>query len=213
MKKFNCPSCGAENKMRSHLSLFVVCPYCRASLFKSAAEISVLGKISELAEDHSPLRLRSEGSYLNLSFSVVGRIRMKWADGFWNEWCLFFNDGTTGWLAEAQGEFLLTREIPNTFSVLAQEEWEIKKKIALGGKVFVIADLKHAHVHMTEGELPFRAHAGDQRFSADLRPKSGDIFGSLEVDQAQPNVIRGFLGKSVDLAELKMTYLRVFDGW
>lgn len=213
MKKFNCPSCGAENMMRSALSLFVVCPYCKASLFKTDEEIAVLGKISDLANDHSPIQLRSEGTYLNLGFSVVGRVRMKWADGFWNEWCLFFKDGTTGWLAEAQGEFLITKEIPNTSSVLPRDQWKIKKTIILGGKKFVIADLKHAHVHMTEGELPFRAHAGDKRFSADLRPTSGDIFGSLEVDPIAPNVIRGYLGKSADLTELKMTYLRVFDGW
>lgn len=172
-----------------------------------------MGKISHMAEDNSPIQLRSEGFYQSISFSVIGRIRMKWADGFWNEWCLFFKDGSTGWLAEAQGEFMIIKEVLNTSSVISSDQWEIKKIITLGDKNFVITDLKHAEVHMTEGELPFRAHAGDKRYSADLRPHSGIMFGSLELDANSPETIRGYLGKSAELTELKMTYLRTFNGW
>lgn len=212
MQKFNCPACGAENNFKSALSLYVVCPHCRCSIFKSDTELSVLGKVSALAQDNSPLQLRSEGVHQGIVFSVVGRVRMKWADGFWNEWCLYFKDGKTGWLAEAQGEFLITKEVPNTTSVIDSDEWKIKKSVVLDGKGFYITDLKHAEVHMTEGELPFRAHPGDKRFSADLRPSSGKLFGSLEKDAHLP-VIRAYLGNSTDLAELKMNYLRKFDGW
>lgn len=213
MKKFNCPSCGAENFFKSALSLFVVCPYCRSSVFKTDEELAVLGKVATLAEDNSPLQLRSEGQFKGNIFSVIGRVRWKWSDGFWNEWCLHFKNGKTGWLAEAQGEFLLAQEVSNTDSVLTSDKWEIKKTIILGTKSFVISDLKHAVVHTTEGELPFRAHPGDKRYSADLRPHSGMLFGTVEVDANTPAIVRGYLGVSTDLAELKMTYLRSFDGW
>ena len=63
MKKFNCPSCGAENFFKSALSLYVVCQYCKSSAFKTDEELSVLGKVAELAEDNSPLQLRSEGQF------------------------------------------------------------------------------------------------------------------------------------------------------
>ena len=213
MTKFSCPSCGAETFFKSALSLFVVCSYCRSSLFKSDEELSVLGKVATLAEDNSPLQLRSEGQFNGNVFSVIGRVRWKWSDGFWNEWCLQLKGGKLGWLAEAQGEFLLTKEVPNTDSVISSDQWQIKKPIVLGQKSFFISDLKHAVVHTTEGELPFRAHPGDKRYSADLRPKAGSIFGSVEVDAQTPDVVRGYLGISTDLATLKMTYLRSFDGW
>ena len=212
MKKFNCPACGAENMFRSALSLYIVCPYCHCSLFKTDDELAVLGKISQLADDNSPLQMRSEGVYQNTIYSVVGRVRMKWADGFWNEWCLFFKDGTTGWLAEAQGEFLITKEITNTASVLASDKWELNKSIALDGFDFVICDLKRAEVFFSEGELPFRAHLGDKRYSADLRLESGFMFGSLEQDEDSKK-IRAYLGRSTELTDLKMTYLRTFNDW
>lgn len=212
MFKFNCPSCGAENIFRSVNSLFVVCLYCKASLFKTNDEIRAIGKAADTLEDNSPLQLRSEGIYQNKKFSVIGRIRLKWAAGFWNEWCVLFNDNSYGWLAEAQGEFLFTKEVLSPSISLASVAWEVKKKVTIENAEMIIADIKHAEICMIEGELPYAAQIGDKRTSADLRPQSGPLFGSLEKDSKNPKV-KAYLGNVVDLSDLKMTYLRDFDAW
>lgn len=214
MNKFNCPSCGAENTFKLSNSVFVVCPYCKSSLFKSEDQIELIGKVSDLVDDNTPVQLRSSGTYQGKSFSVVGRVRMKWQEGFWNEWYLFFNDGSTAWLSEAQGEFALMREVKQGLEKLPPSAaWEIQKTITLADKKLVIVDLKRSEVLMSEGELPFRAQVGDKRFSADLRGVGGEILGSLEQDAKALNEVRVYFGQIIELSDLKMSYLRTFDGW
>ena len=42
-------------------------------------------------------------------FDVIGRIQMRFEDGFWNEWYLWFEDGSDGWLSDASGQYAVTR--------------------------------------------------------------------------------------------------------
>ncbi|WZB64528.1 hypothetical protein WJ970_28860 [Achromobacter xylosoxidans] len=34
---------------------------------------------------------------------------MRYDDGFWNEWYLWFEDGSDGWLSDASGQYAVTR--------------------------------------------------------------------------------------------------------
>lgn len=211
MAKFNCPSCGAQNTFNVPNSVYTVCPYCKASIFRQGDQLINLGKVAELAEDNSPIQLRSMGVYQGKTFSVVGRVRMQWADGFWNEWCLYFNDGKYGWLGEAQGEFLMMLDFTDREPVKFSD-CKLNDKYTLQKKEYIVADLKKSKVYMSEGELPFRAHVGDEKFSADLRPSFGTHFGSLEYDDGA-ELARVYLGEAMTLKQLSMTNLRKFDGW
>jgi hypothetical protein len=210
-KSFNCPSCGAKGEFYSPASLFVVCQYCKASIVRNENELINLGKISEVAEDNSPLQLGSMGEFASRSFTVIGRIRYQWSDGFWNEWHLFFNDGTSGWLAEAQGDFFLNREYQAS-ELPAQHEWVVGARIFIDEANFMVTDVKNSEVQMSEGELPFRAHAGDKRKTADLRPVVGVRFATLELD-LESRQVSCYLGSAVSLQQLKMKNLRVHDDW
>ena len=210
--KFNCPSCGAENSFKSALSLFAVCPFCQASVFRGEGEIELLGKVSELADDNSPLQLGSTGQFNDIRFTIVGRVRKKWQDGFWNEWHLLLADGQSGWLAEAQGEFYFTKEIKKSVSNFSNKMWFLKDDVNIDDQRYIVVDLKSSQVFMAEGELPYRAHAGDQFESADLRQVAGNQFGILERDMRGDNH-RIYLGFIVKIADLKLSSVRKFDGW
>ena len=209
---FNCPSCGAQNTFKSADSLFAVCPYCRASVFKSEDQIELLGKVSEIPDDNSPLQIGSQGQYEGRLFTVIGRVRMKWEDGFWNEWHLLMSDGKSAWMSEAQGEFALLYEYKLPDEKLRTSKWFVNDEVKIDGQSFFIADLKEAEVFLAEGELPFRAEPGELLRSADLRLKVGNLFASLEQGESNDEV-RVYAGKLVELSQLKMNYLRKFDGW
>lgn len=210
--KFNCPGCGAENSFKSALSLYAVCPFCRASVFRGEGEVELIGKVSDLAGDNSPLQLGSSGQFNGQSFTIVGRVRKKWKDGFWNEWNLMLANGQSAWLAEAQGEFYFLTDADKSFSRSLAEKWFLKDTLSIGDERFVIIDIKESEVLMAEGELPYRAHVGDQFESADFRQIAGARFGSLE-KSAKGDDRRAYVGSVVRLSDLKLSSVRKFDGW
>src|ERR1043165_6717676 len=101
MQKVSCPSCGAEVSFRSSASVMAVCEYCRSTLLKDAESVKDIGKMSEVLEDYSPIQINTSGVFQDRAFTVVGRIQLRYDAGFWNEWYVFFDDGTNGWLSDA----------------------------------------------------------------------------------------------------------------
>ena len=67
-----------------------------------------MGLMAQLPPDMTPFQIGTTGQWQGTGFSVVGRVRVSWADGSWNEWCLLFGDGRTGWLGEAQGLLMIS---------------------------------------------------------------------------------------------------------
>ena len=39
---------------------------------------------------------------------MVGRIQLRYDDGFWNEWYVLFDEGSGGWLSDASGQYVFT---------------------------------------------------------------------------------------------------------
>ncbi len=50
--------------------------------------------MSEVIEDHTRIQITTSGQYEGRNFAVVGRIQLRYEDGFWNEWYVLFDDGT-----------------------------------------------------------------------------------------------------------------------
>src|SRR5690349_21816400 len=103
-----CPSCGAKVQFKSSASFFAVCDHCRSTLLRQDLNIENLGVMADLKPDGSPIQLGTGGRYLNVHFTVIGRIQLQYENGIWNEWHLLFDDGRTGWLGEAQGIYTVT---------------------------------------------------------------------------------------------------------
>ena len=104
----SCPSCGAPVVFKSASSVFAVCDYCQSTLVRHDQALEDIGKMAALVEDRSPLQLGAEGSYKGVHFALIGRIQIKYSQGYWNEWHLLFDDMRTGWLSEAGGEYVVS---------------------------------------------------------------------------------------------------------
>lgn len=216
MAHLNCPSCGAKVEFKSTVSLYTVCAYCRSYLFRGEEHFENMGKMADLPEDSSPLQIGASGIYMNKSFTIVGKNKMKWEDGFWNEWYLNMQDGTPAWLAEAQGEFILNFEQKGVSpsSLPRRSDIKIGQRLSLQNQTYTIVDIKNAECCGSEGELPFRAVPGEKRFSVDLRSTQGEVFSSLEFDETAKNdECRLYVGRYISLRGLQMKFLREFDGW
>ena len=111
MKTGNCPSCGAQVQFKSAASAMAVCSFCRGTVLRDGASAENMGKLSEILDDYSPIQLGTTGAWKAKQFAVIGRLRLKYGDGAWNEWSIEFQDGTLGWLSDASGQFIVTRDL------------------------------------------------------------------------------------------------------
>lgn len=197
-----CPACGAPVTLASSASSFAVCGYCHSSLSRDGESLEAIGTKSEVLEDYSPLQLGAAGHFGNRAFTVVGRIQMAYDGGFWNEWHVLYDDGSTGWLSDASGQYAMLRaqpvKQPPAFDRLAPGRGTL-----IDDQPALVADKREARCVGAQGELPFPV---SERWTArvvDLRIKR-QLF-TLDYSDAQPVL---YAGTSVSLDALKMQLLR-----
>jgi hypothetical protein len=201
-----CPSCGAQVEFRSPASVMAVCGYCKTTLLRGADAVRDIGKMSETLEDYSPIQIGVSGVHEQRPFGVVGRIQLRYDDGCWNEWYLFFEDGGNGWLSDASGQYTLTLD-QGTVAAPVFDSLRPGQVFNHAGAAFTASDVRTAHCTGGAGELPFQVGAGWQARVADFR--AGDRFLTLDYSDGEPP--RVFLGKAANLVGLKCQLLRSDD--
>ena len=210
MKECSCPACGAPVRFKSQVSVFSVCEYCSQMLVRRDLDLEAIGKMAVLPEDSSPLQIGTEGLYEKRHFTLIGKLRQQWRDGVWTEWCALFDDGTHGWLAEAQGFLMMSFEMQSTdVKVPSAESLKAGQSLTLGGVRFEIEDIKSVVCEGSQGELPFRAPKGRQCTSVDLAG-ADQAFACLDYSSEG---VRIYLGKYIDFDDFHFKNLRQIDGW
>lgn len=203
----SCPSCGAPVVFKSASSVFAVCEYCQSTLVRHDQALEDIGKMAALVEDRSPLQLGAEGSYKGVHFALIGRIQIKYSQGYWNEWHLLFDDMRTGWLSEAGGEYVLTfaQFVPDRLPEFG--ELKVGQRFVLASQTWTVSNIEQAECVAGQGELPFKVGAGYPVAAVDLRngANSGANFATLDYSETPPLF---FVGEPVEFRSLKMSNLR-----
>jgi hypothetical protein len=204
----SCPACAAEVKFQSVVSVFSICSYCQSTLVRHDKNIESIGKMAQLPPDMSPVQIGTGGKFNKMNFIIIGRKKMVWEHGLWNEWYIMFNDARTGWLAEAQGHWAVSFE-DSSIIAPAAKDLSVGKSYQLGKKSYLLDDFREASCSGSMGELPFRALKGDKFISADF---TGDdlSFASIDYSKSTPLV---YLGSYVEFEDFKFSNLRQIDGW
>lgn len=236
MKKFNCPSCGAEVIFQSNVSVYAVCAFCSSMIVRRDIDVEAIGTMASLPDDMSPLQLGTEGSYQGNKFSIIGRMKIGWQDGVWNEWHTLHGNGERGWLAEAQGSYAVCFDYDETLPAetvktinsylksskpqppgadLNTSARTIRRQEILGTSLFIdrlkykVVDVKQAVCLACEGELPFIAPNGRKTLAIDLLGLHGE-FASIEL--AQDN-IRVYVGRYLEWNDFNFKNVRPLDDW
>jgi hypothetical protein len=157
VKVGNCPGCGAPIDFAPGAGQVKVCEHCSTVVLRGEAKLENLGKVAELVDTDSPLKVGLGGKYSGVGFSVAGRIQKahdtEGLYGAWDEWCLTFDDGRTAWLSESEGQwnlmFPLTDQRPPTFA-----DANPGTDFQLKGTRFVVEERGNAKTVSAEGQLP-----------------------------------------------------------
>jgi len=204
VKITNCPQCGAQVEFKSAAAVMAVCSFCRSTVLRDGATAENIGKLSEILDDFSPIQLGTGGKWQAKPFNVIGRLRKKYEDGAWNEWCVEFADGKLGWLSDASGQYVVTRRTPAKPPV-TMAELQVGRAINVSGQRYVVTDARKCVCIGGEGELPEAANDSKEFLSVDLRAVGGNGFITFDYSDDPPSV---YAGEACERKNLALTNLR-----
>lgn len=162
-----------------------------------------LGKVAEIVDSQSPLKLGLKGDYKGNIFELTGRAQLRHElGGFWDEWYATFSNGWVGWLAEAQGKFYLTfyQPLPQGTRVpdfnnlqLGQPVSEVPSQTP-----FMVTEKGTAVSIAADGEIPYKLTPNEESNYADLSG-AGNAFATIDYSEDPAWV---FVGQQVSLDEI-----------
>ncbi|WP_026791148.1 DUF4178 domain-containing protein [Pleomorphomonas oryzae] len=182
--------------------------------------MEAIGKVAQLVEDLSPFQIGTTGRIDGAGFMICGRAKMGWQGGEWNEWYLLFDDGSDGWLAEAQGFYAINiaTEVPMQYVAPTSDvklagrldlTLNVGQIVSLSNCQLTVVDVKRVACIGTEGELPRVSDMLTYILSADLIGRDG-TYGCIEIHDRHPYA---FIGRYVEWEELNAVNFRQFEGW
>jgi hypothetical protein len=176
-----------------------VCTYCHSVVAKRGLDYTKLGKLAQLAEVPSPLRVGLRGAAYG-GFRIVGRIQLDHGAGTWNEWYLALDSGRWLWLAEAQGRYYLTMPLGALPRLPAFDAIRLGQSFVLpvpeGEKQLVATEVHTARLVSAEGELPFEVMPGESVRYVDLSGPE-ESCGTLDYGSPASAEVQGFYGQLV----------------
>lgn len=201
--KANCPSCAAPIEFKSGSTIVLVCPFCRSAITRTDRGLDDLGKIAEIVESESPLKIGLRGDFKGHKFELTGRAQLKHElGGFWDEWYATFSNGWVGWLAEAQGKFYLTfyQPLPEGVQVPPFDSLQVGQAITEipNNASLMVTEKGTATAVAADGEIPYRLTPNEKSNYADLSGK-GNAFGTIDYSE---NPAWVFVGQQVSLADI-----------
>lgn len=196
-----CPSCGSTLNITAQTSKMVTCSYCGMISYINAGNLSMIGQKSFLVDYGSIFKIGKKGKIKNMNFQVLGRLRIDYEDGFFDEWYLNTPQGQK-WLSEDEGKFVFFHESyevndPNILDLInckVGTYYEYKDDM----KLFLI-EKSSASINGGEGELPFQVRPNQKMNYIDALCNQ-----KLYSFEFLPNTIELHIGEYLDINEIKI---------
>lgn len=205
----SCPNCGAPVEFRWSSSVQTVCEYCKSIIVRTDVDLQKVGMVADLPDNSSPIQLGTEGKYNHKAFVVAGRIIYDYDQGTWNEWHLIFNDGTSGWLSDAQLLYDVSFLADYRQKLPPSSEITVGRTFQFNKVAYQVTTITVAHYRGVQGELPFQYWDKSDVPFVDLRNEDGK-FATLDYSEQEPLL---FTGEAVEFEQLELVNLRSFEGW
>ncbi|AUN96902.1 DUF4178 domain-containing protein [Bacteriovorax stolpii] len=206
---YTCPSCGADIDFKCYFSMCNTCSSCKSVVVKHGVNLETYGKTSEFPPDLSPLQIGTTGIYKNDHFEIIGRQRVHYDRGFWDEWFVAFENGADGWIAHAQGFYMFSVEAKHVLSPPLREDVQVNKMVSVNQVFYTVDDIKRVTHSLSSGELPMFNTKETKRTSVDLS-NNQNKFLNLEYYDGLTKI---FQGEYCDFKTFKFQNLKELDGW
>ncbi len=207
---YDCPNCGGAVAFQSSIAVFAVCPFCRSMVVRHDVNVEAIGQMAALPPDLSPLQIGTKGEIDGQAFTLIGRVRLAYEDGSWNEWCALFGDNRYGWVAEAQGFFMVSFEVERPPQLPTDAgQLPVGRAIEIEQLPYTVTDCKETICLGSEGELPFVASPNRKATSIDFMGAGGEFACAQYAEKD----MRLFVGRYAHFDDLKFSDLKPVPGW
>lgn len=203
-REFECPSCGAALQQNNAASKSISCIYCGQTSHINTDKLEVAGQQHLLIDYGSALSYGSSNRLRNQAFTILGRVRYEYEDGFWDEWYVEREDGTEGWIQEDDGSFIFFEPAAGTPLNVNFNDIQVGQTYNFAGEVqstfntVFITSKGRATIKGGSGEIPFKIIPGEK---ADFI--EGISNGQIVTLEWQDGKYVGFLGNTFDIEELE----------
>lgn len=199
----SCPSCAAPIEFKAGSTIVLVCPFCRSAVARTDRGLEDIGKVAEIVDSESPLKIGLKGEYKGTRFELTGRAQLKHEmGGVWDEWYATFSNGWVGWLAEAQGRFYMTfyQPLPEGTSLPSYSGLQLGQTVAEipNPTPLMVQEKGRGTSVAADGEIPYKLTPGEQFEYADLAGKN-NAFATIDYSMSPPWV---FVGEMVTLDQI-----------
>lgn len=187
----NCPSCGAPHGLDLRFAAAGVCPYCQSGFVTENGSARTAGKMAVLLPSSGILALGRTYELLGKPFQLIGRLRMEFPAGAWDEW-FAVSGQKTAWVAEDGDGILVQIEVPLPEADLAS--LGPGDSLPLQGKIFTVVERDTARSTGAEGAVPWLDQPGDAitYLEAVCEP---DLVASIEIPAH--GTTRAFAGRKL----------------
>lgn len=190
----SCPSCGVAIEETNAHTRSMSCPHCGNWVYFGSNGWEVAGLFEHAIDAPSMLQLGKSGQLSGRRFVVGGRVRLSYAEGFWDEWWLEFEDGDSQWLEEDDGVYRLHRSIDAQPSVETVSDATVGGNVSIDGESWFVSERVDAQVAGVEGSLPVAIVPGEPVVCIDVMgngTKMSIESGDNDIQISRSRVVRG----------------------
>ncbi|MEM6282965.1 MAG: DUF4178 domain-containing protein [Chloroflexota bacterium] len=173
MIDMNCTSCGAPLKVENQFVRSVTCQFCGAAYIVSGSDgLDEAGKTASLADYPSRVGVGTQGEIKGRTFTVLGRVRYTYDEGFWDEWQIEWHDGAPpDWLEEDEGYWTLYKRERVRGQIPPMDQISVGKVYNMNNKQVFVTEKRTAKMLGSEGQfssvLPIQGKFGYASGTAD----------------------------------------------
>lgn len=186
-----------------------MCRHCKFVVARTDRDLRAVGRVADLVDIPTPLRLGVTGRWNGEPFVVDGRVQLDRAGAPgapWQEIFIAFpNSGRWCWVAFAQGRWYATSAAPLPLSGLPP-----MNALRPGGRVhleghgmFTVVEVGRRRVISAEGEMPHVAAPGVVTGFVDIAGPQGE-FGTIDYGDGRTIPPALYLGRQIDPAVMQL---------
>jgi hypothetical protein len=177
----------------------VICEYCAQPSRIQPEGLDPTGEKGELIDFESVLSVGARIELQGNPATVLGCLRYKYDEGFWDEWFIGLDSGKKLWLQEDEGEFTLYEKENLTAAVPAFEGISVGSMLPVNDMSVFVTEKSSAVIAGGKGQLSFRVIPGEKVQCVD-----GNAGGQLVAIEFAPDEINLSIGKEIPLEEIKV---------